>query len=176
MNVAHVFAVALCALATSVSAQTSSRSSATSSRSAEAQPQIVGMWRLLRTEQRLADGTTRPDPDLGAKPVGYMIYGPSGRMCTVFDNTERPRWSSARPDETELRAMYENMLTYCARYRVDEARGYIVFNLEFGQSPGAAGTTRERRFELVGDHLKLYPTPLPAGVVAWTIELERVQP
>jgi hypothetical protein len=105
-----------------------------------------------------------------------MMYEPGGRMCTVFNNTERPRWSSARPDETELRAMYDHTVTYCARYRVDEARGYIVFDLVFSQSPGAAGTTRERRFELLGDHLKLYTTPLPAGVVDWSIELERVRP
>ena len=176
MNVTQVLTVAVCALATSVSAQTSSGAGATSSRPAAAQPRIVGTWRLVRTEQRLADGATRPDPDLGAKPVGYMMYDPGGRMCTVFNNTERPRWSSARPDETELRAMYDNMVAYCARYRVDEARGYIVFDMEFGQSPGAAGTRRERRFELAGDHLKLYPTPLPAGVVAWTVELERVRP
>jgi hypothetical protein len=176
MKAAHGLAVALCAVATSAAAQTSSGAVAAPSQATAVQPRIAGAWRLLRTEQRLADGTTRPDPDLGGKPVGYMMYDPSGRMCTVFNNTERPRWSSARPNETELRAMYDNMLAYCARYRVDEARGYIVFDMEFSQSPAVAGTTRERRFELAGDHLKLYPTPLPAGVVAWSIELERVRP
>jgi hypothetical protein len=59
---------------------------------------------------------------------------------------------------------------------VDEARGVIVFHLEHGNLPNAAGVTRERRFELAGDSLTLYPNPLPAGVTAWTIRVQRVRP
>jgi len=105
-----------------------------------------------------------------------MIYDPSGRMCTVFSDTDRPRWGPAGPTDADLRAMFNNTVVYCARYEVDEARGVIVFHLEDGNSPNAVGVTRERRFALVGDSLTLYPNPLPAGVTAWTIRLQRVRP
>ena len=71
--------------------------------------------------------------------------------------------------------MYDNTVVYCARYEVDEARGVLVFHLEVGNSPNSVGITRERRFELVGDDLTLYQTPLPAGVTHWSIHLRRVR-
>ncbi|MDB5482361.1 MAG: hypothetical protein JWO83_3414 [Caulobacteraceae bacterium] len=162
------------AIAASASAQTGMSPAAPEAKAPP--PWIAGAWRLMGTRQRMTDGATRPDPDLGAHPVGYMMYDASGRMCTVFDSDERPRWASAPPTDAELRAMFDHMLVYCARYEVDESRGYIVYHLEIGQSPNTAGTMRERRFERLGDTLTLYPTPLPAGVVEWSISLQRVQP
>ena len=119
---------------------------------------IAGTWRLVETRQRMANGATRPDPDLGAHPFGYMMYDSAGRMCTVFNNTDRPRWASTNPTDAETHAMFNNMLVYCGRYEVDDVRSYIIYHLEIGQSPNTVGTTRERRFELVGDSLTLYPT------------------
>ena len=137
---------------------------------------LAGAWRLVETRQVLADGTVRPDPDLGPKPAGYMIYdGASGRVCTAFNDTTRPRWAAAAPTEAEARAIFERTSIYCGRYRVDEARQVIVFDLEITMSPNSAGTSRERRFELSGDRLTLYPRPLPAGVTDWSIRLERVR-
>ena len=139
-------------------------------------PRVSGAWRLVETRQLLAHGSSRTDPDLGAHPSGYMIYDPSGQMCTVFSDTDRPRWGAAGPTDADLRGVFKNTVVYCARYAVDEARSVIVFQLEDGNSPNTVGVTRERRFELVGDSLTLHPNPLPAGVTAWTIHLQRVRP
>lgn len=138
-------------------------------------PPLAGAWRLVETRQRLTDGSTRPDPDLGAHPTGYMIYDPSGRMCTTFSGADRPPWAAPKPTDAELRAAYANTVIYCARYEVDAGRGVITFHLDLGLNP-AAGATRERRFTLAGDDLTLYPTPLPAGVTAWSIHMRRVRP
>jgi hypothetical protein len=143
---------------------------------AQAAPSLAGAWRLVETRQRLTDGSTRPDPDLGPHPGGYMIYDPSGRMCTLFNDTDRPGWAQARPTDPELRRMFDNTVIYCARYEVDEARHVITFHLDLGLNPATANATRERRFELSGDDLTLYPTPLPAGVTAWSIHLRRAGP
>jgi hypothetical protein len=137
--------------------------------------QIVGTWRLVRTEQLMADGTTRPDPDLGANPIGYQMYEATGRMCSVFDNGDRPRWSRTGASAEDLRAVVQNTVFYCGSYRVDADRSVIVIQVEIGQSPNGRGTTRERRFELVGDNLTLHPTPLPAGVTTWSVMLRRVR-
>lgn len=139
-----------------------------------AAPRVAGAWRLIETRQRMESGAIRSDPDLGAHPAGYMIYDASGRMCTVFSDTDRPRWTSAGPSDADLRAMFNNTLVYCARYEEDDGRGVLTFHLEVGTLPNSAGITRERRFELSGDHLTLYPTPLPTGVTEWSIHLRRV--
>jgi|SRR5579859_1653995 len=137
---------------------------------------LSGTWRLVETRQVMADGTVRPDPDLGPRPTGYMMYDASaGRVCTLFNDTTRPRWAGARPSEAELRTLFDQTVVYCGRYRVDEGRQVIVFDIETTMSPNNAGTTRERRFDLSGDRLTLYPRPLPAGVTDWSIRLERVR-
>jgi hypothetical protein len=138
--------------------------------------QLSGTWKLVETRQTLADGGTRPDPDLGPRPMGYMMYDEAaGRVCTTFNDATRPRWAAARPTEAELRTLFEQTVIYCGRYRVDEARRVILYELEITLPPNNAGTTRERRFEMSGDRLTIYPTPLPAGVTAWSIHLERVR-
>ena len=143
---------------------------------AETSAGISGTWRLVETRQVMMDGTVRPDPDLGPKPTGYMMYDDAaGRVCTVFNDTTRARWAAARPTDAELRTLFDQTVIYCGRYRVDEARHVIDFDMEITLSPAGVGTSRERRFELSGDQLKLFPTPLPAGVKAWSIRLERVR-
>ena len=176
MRVALALSFTLLSLPLPAVAQTGAPVAIRSKPPQDMRSQLVGTWRLVATRQRMVDGTMRPDPDLGSKPTGYMIYDPAGRMCTVFNNTDRPRWASSRPTDVEVRAAFDNMVVYCAAYEVDEARGYIVFHMEFGQSPNQAGTSRERRAVLVGDRLTLYPTPLPTGVTDWAVELERVRP
>lgn len=139
-----------------------------------AQADIVGTWQLVSTSQTLADGSERSDPDLGDHPAGYMMYDASGRMCTVFSNADRPRWNSPQPSDAEAHALFDKMVVYCARYRMDRAGGKIMFDMEFGHSPNVAGSTRERRFQLKGGALTLFPTPLPSGVTAWSVHLKRV--
>jgi|GEM_PF-6089442 len=81
---------------------------------ANAAPNLAGAWRLVETRQRMADGSTRPDPDLGAHPAGYMIYDPSGRMCTLFNDTDPPGWAGAKPTDTELRRMFNHSVLFIA--------------------------------------------------------------
>jgi hypothetical protein len=45
--------------------------------------QLVGTWRFVSSTQRLADGTTRPDPQTGPKGLGYLIYTKSGQVCVA---------------------------------------------------------------------------------------------
>jgi hypothetical protein len=138
--------------------------------------QLAGAWQLVETRQKMTDGSVRPDPDLGDHPTGYMIYDPRGRMCTVFNDADRPRWAGSSPTDAEVRSAYDHMVAYCARYEVNEARRVIVFHIDVAPSANGVGVTRERGFELRGDELTIFPTPLPAGVKEWSIHLRRVKP
>lgn len=133
---------------------------------------FAGTWRLVATRQRLADGTTRPDPDLGSRPSGYMMFDvPAGLMCVVSNNGDRAHWKdAAHQTDAEAQAIWNQTVSYCGVWSVDATRGELVYQLGANLSPNLIGTERRRRFTLDGERLILYPTPLPAGVTEWTVE------
>jgi len=123
----------------------------------------------------MADGTVRPDPDLGVRPSGYLMFDANARqMCTVVNNGDRARWEdAAHPTDAEVRAIWQQTVAYCAIWTVDSSRHELVYRIGANMSPNTIGTERRRRFTLEGDQLILYPTPLPAGVVEWAVEWRR---
>lgn len=139
--------------------------------------QFVGAWRLVSTEQRLADGTTRPNPAYGPSGVGYLIYADANRMCAVLMNPNRPKWSSeAAPTEQEIRSAINGLSAYCGTYDVDVEHGFVVHHVELDRVPNAIGTIRKRFFVFSGNRLVLRPAPpLPEGVVDSSLTWERVE-
>lgn len=138
---------------------------------------LVGTWRLVGATQRMTDGTERPDPNVGARARGYIIYTPTGQMCAMLGNSERARWAVAdRPTADEALAITGNLVSYCGTYSVDEAGGFVLHHIELDLSPNRSGTDRKRFFAITGDRLVLRPAPpLPEGVQDWTVTWERVR-
>jgi hypothetical protein len=134
--------------------------------------QLAGTWRLVATRQRMSDGTIRPDPDLGSKPSGYLMFdAAAGQMCTVTNSGDRAKWEdAAHPTDPEARAIWTQTVSYCAAWSVDSTRSELVYQIGANLSPNLIGAERRRRFSLDGNRLILYPTPLPAGVTEWTVE------
>ena len=140
--------------------------------------QFVGAWRLVSTEQRLADGTTRPAPAFGPNGVGYLLYTESNRMCALLMDPTRPKWDDRQtaPPDTVLRSAYNGLAAYCGTYDVNIKEGYVVHHVELDKSPNAVGTDRKRFFTFSGNRLVLRPAPpLPAGVVDYSLTWERVE-
>ena len=139
---------------------------------------FAGTWRLEATRQHMTDGTVRPDPDLGARPSGYMMFDvATGKMCVTIANGDRAKWlNPSSPTADEAHDIYHQMVAYCAGWSVDDARSELVYTLEIDQSPNRTGTERRRRFAIERDRLVLYPTPLPFGVVDWEVEWRRMPP
>lgn len=137
---------------------------------------LVGTWQLVSATQLMADGTERPDPNVGAEGRGYIIYTPTGQVCAMLGHGERARWASGdRPTAAEAMAIPENMVAYCGTYTVDEAGGFVLHHVELDLSPNRAGTDRKRFFTISGDRLVLRPAPpLPEGVHDWTVIWRRV--
>ncbi|MBV8594441.1 MAG: lipocalin-like domain-containing protein [Caulobacteraceae bacterium] len=83
---------------------------------------LVGTWRLVSATERMTDGTERPDPNVGARGRGYIIYTATGQVCALLANSERAPWAVAdRPSAAEASAIPANMVAYCGAYSVDEA-------------------------------------------------------
>jgi hypothetical protein len=140
-----------------------------------AMTRLAGTWRLVATRQRMTDSTVRPDPDLGSRPSGYLMFdAAAAQMCTVVHNGDRARWKdAAHPTDVEARAIWTQTVSYCASWSVDSTGHELVYQIGANMSPNLIGAERRRRFTLEGDRLILYPTPLPAGVAEWTVEWRR---
>jgi hypothetical protein len=137
--------------------------------------QLVGMWRLVDIKQRLADGAVRPDPYLGPRGVGYIMYSGTGHVCAFLANPDRPKWKSPNaPGEAELRAAFEGLIAYCGTYKVNESEGSVLHHVEMDKVPNLAGIDRKRFFSVSGNRLVLRLSPLPRGIKEWTLEWERV--
>jgi hypothetical protein len=137
---------------------------------------LAGTWALVSTIVTMPDGTTRPDPQVGPTPKGYMIYGDANRMCAQFTNPARPPWrSTTQPTVEELRSMIDFMGAYCARYEVNVAENYVLHHVEIDRVPNFSNQVRRRNFRFEGpDRLVLTAVPPPDGMAALTITWQRV--
>jgi len=126
---------------------------------------FAGTWLLVGTRQRMIDGSIRPDPDMGSRPSGYLMFdATAGQMCAVLNNGDRTKWKDAsHPTDAEAHAIWNQTVSYCGAWTVDATRGELVYELGVNMSPNLIGSERRRRFTLTGDRLILYPTSLPAG-------------
>ena len=160
-------ALALSALISTVEAQSSD----------EIARQFIGTWRLVSWTQRLADGSTRPDP----RNVGYIIYSEAGYMCYSSMAANRTPWKSTNsptPDEA-LAAMGVPYNSYCARVEIHASEGFVLHLVEVDKSPNMVGGTRKRWFTFHGPDrlaLRMDPSELTAPVVESTLLWERVRP
>ena len=138
---------------------------------------LIGTWALVSTIITMPDGTTRPDPQVGPTPKGYMIYGDANRMCAQFTNPARPQWSSTTaPTYEELKSTIDFMGAYCSRYEVNTAEGYVTHFVEIDRVPNFSSQVRRRNFRLEGnDRLILNAVPPPPGMAALTITWQRVR-
>ena len=136
---------------------------------------LVGTWRLVAARQRLSDGSVRPDPEPGARGVGYIMYDATGHVCVVLANPDRPKWKSPKsPTDAEIRSGFEGVVAYCGTYETNEKQQYVIHHVEADKNPQVMGTDRIRRATVSGDRLVLRPVDLPAGVSDWTVEWVRV--
>jgi len=137
---------------------------------------LVGTWALVSTIVTLADGRTRPDPQVGPTPKGYMIYGDANVMCAQFTNPARSQWrSTTQPSVEELRSTIDFMGAYCARYEVNVAESYVLHHVEIDRVPNFSNQIRRRNFRFEGrDRLVLTAVPPPEGLAALTITWRRV--
>jgi hypothetical protein len=132
--------------------------------------QLLGIWRLVSWEQRLADGTTRQAPN----SVGYIIYTDTGHMCYVGMNPNRPKWASRTPTESEALSAITGLGAYCGTVEVHADEGFILHRVEIERSPNNIGMLRKRwftfhspnRVSLTIDEPELIP-PIVESVLTW---------
>jgi len=96
--------------------------------------QLDGRWKLMSTEQLLADGTKRPNPLYQPGAVAYLLYASSGGMCAIFPTA----------DDKALNA-------YCGKFELNEGERYVVHNIEIKNIPVKADQARVDEIGAVGN-------------------------
>jgi hypothetical protein len=137
---------------------------------------FIGAWKLVSTEQRLADGSRRPAPRFGPNGVGYLMYTGT-HMCAVVADPNRPQWKSEQtPTDNEARLAVDGLAAYCATYEIDAKQQLVIHHVRVDAVPNSIGTLRKRQFEFSGNRLILRPVPpLPEGVAEYALTWERIE-
>lgn len=126
--------------------------------------QLIGVWKLVSYEFRLADGILiRP---MGQGVRGILIYDATGYMALQVIDPERPRfasedWMSGTADE--IKSAWEGVVAYYGTFKVLEERGMIVHHVQGSSFPNWTGIDREQLFELADERLKLLTLPMKMG-------------
>jgi Lipocalin-like domain len=121
--------------------------------------QLFGSWRLVRFENRDADGTV--SYPMGPDVQGYIIYNPDGYMSVIITGPDRPAFKEAdigAGTGEELAQAAATCIAYCGRYEV--LPGRVVHYVENSLFPNWAGGIQERFMELEGSTLTLSTAPL----------------
>jgi hypothetical protein len=119
---------------------------------------LIGTWELRSREDRNRAGEARPDPALGADPVGFLFYDRSGRFALQLMKRERPTPSlgaepgAASGAATRPQCGYD---AYFGTYCVDDEGGVVTQTLLGALSPDSVGQVVTREMSVLGDTLTI---------------------
>ncbi len=112
---------------------------------------FFGAWRYVSST---IEG--RPRPGRGAKPVGVIIYDPSGWMAVQI-MPDKPRLKAgAEPTPEEAQNALAGVVGYFGTYTIDEAASTVTHHRRASVQPGECGDF-VRGYEFTGNRLILRP-------------------
>jgi Lipocalin-like domain len=120
--------------------------------STNAQVQFVGTWKLVSTEEKLKDGSSRPYQDVGPHGTGYLMYTADGHMCAELTGADRPKWDAPATSAQKIAAM-NTFSAYCGRFEVDEVNHIMWHYPELALVPNFVGTKQRRPYRFDGNRL-----------------------
>lgn len=141
---------------------------------AELEKEVIGAWRLIKTQETLADGTVRPKPAYGPNGTGYIIYDAAHVMCVFLANPDGPLTPPGQPRGVPGSSM-DSPAAYCGRWRLDPDGPKIMHLTEMDVFPQYLGQDRGRPFKREGDMLYLRPASPVPGVVDYFLAFEKVR-
>jgi hypothetical protein len=133
--------------------------------------QLIGTWKLSSRVSRLDNGEIVPDPALGDKPSGVLIYDANGHVAAQLSRQGRTM-DIFKNECAEISAVNTSPNTantvfgydaYFGSYTLHEKEGYVTHHLESALWPGNQGKDINRFFTLQGDVLTIKFTTTQDG-------------
>jgi hypothetical protein len=114
--------------------------------------QLLGTWRLISAVREEVPSGVRTDL-FGLSPVGFLSYGPDGRMMTVIVRGDRRRPTGHPISAEEATHLFRSLMSYAGTF---EVRGSEVFHyVDVSANEIWTGSEQRRSFRLDGDRLAL---------------------
>jgi len=141
---------------------------------------LVGTWQLFLREDRTESGELKPDPSLGVKPIGLLVYDAGGRFSAQFMKQDRSDDSLA-VNVGEVRGHNNSRAmngydAYFGSYTVEEDTHLVTQILEGALAPENVGMVVTRPMSIEGDQLtlRLPTTSVDGESVVRTLKWHRV--
>ncbi|MBK8987523.1 MAG: lipocalin-like domain-containing protein [Chloroflexi bacterium] len=130
----------------------------------EAQAAFVGVWALLLSEFRQADG--RSLFPLGERPQGQIYYHAAGHMAAQLMHPDRPRLRSgdmSAAAAADLKLAFDGYTAYFGVYSIDAAARQVTHYVQGSLLPNWVGKELVRFYEFSADGRILTLTTPPMG-------------
>ena len=136
--------------------------------------QLAGVWRLVSSEFRTAEGDAVYP--LGEDALGQAIFTESGYLSAQLMRPGRPNFASgdqAGGTQREVQAALQGYAAYYGRCELDVENKTITTTVEGSLFPNWVGSRQLRYYELSGKRLILKTPPIAfgdkefTGVLSW---------
>jgi hypothetical protein len=119
---------------------------------------LLGTWKMLSWYREFLDTGEKIDA-LGPDPVGYISYGPDGRVMTLITGKDRKAPAGSVPTDDEKLHLFDTMLAYAGSYTLDEEK--VVHRPDASWNQTWTGTDQVRFYKLDGNTLTISGAPAP---------------
>ena len=112
--------------------------------------QIVGVWRVVKFCS--SDSTGRQTAPFGERPVGYVIYAPTGQLSihvARLPGSALLASDTAGVSDEIRRNIFDHYLGYFGTYTVT-SDSTVIHHVEGGSLPSYANTDQRRRYRVTG--------------------------
>jgi hypothetical protein len=111
-------------------------------------PAVEGSWRLLSYQVEVR-ATGEMFPAMGARPTGYIVFAPEGRVWFMLTGDGR----EAGESDQHKALLLESLIAYTGRYRI-EGDDWITA-VDVAWDPTWVGTEQRRQFSCEGNRLQV---------------------
>jgi hypothetical protein len=115
---------------------------------------FIGVWELVNVDMRSLDGK-----DLGqGRRKGCLIYTEQGYVSAQLGYPQIRKFESEnklKATNKEIRFAFDTFDSYYGKYEIDKENEIIRHHIEFSLFPNWIGTTLERSYKFINDHLEL---------------------
>jgi Lipocalin-like domain len=120
------------------------------------QAALLGTWRMVSWEREFIATGEKLDA-LGPDPVGYITYGPDGRMHAIVVSRDRAAPSTLPPRDDEKVRLFDSMLAYAGTYTLDSEQ--VVYHLDISWNQAWTDTDQIRFYRIEGHRLIITGAP-----------------
>ena len=115
---------------------------------------FIGIWELVYVDTQTIDGKDL-ERWIGE---GRLIYTKQGYISAQIGEPKIKKFKSEnrlKATDKELRLLFNSFESYYGKYEIDEENGVIKHHVELSLFPNWIGTTQERSYKFLNDHLEL---------------------